>query len=252
MGSNGSTQVSEHYAKYPWLCPTTAKYTSPCNPGYQNSVSKSESDLTTEVTVEGLDLFGVKCVYYPISHNKQYDVLYGEDQLEYVTRAFNFIGYFTQMPPNVQVYQLQGIWGDDVVTMYVSNPAFRYWSTYGNEDRNTPEVYPVMKPRIGDLIYIPANDTFYEIYSENKYVEAFGLESHTYVIVMRVFKDTKYTISANSPTIPYMSDPIYRVTTSALAAQDQFHDPLQLNDEFDDINTTANKNAFLFDYLYRK
>ena len=136
--------------------------------------------------------------------------------------------------------------------MYVANTAFRYFSTYGGEDRNTPEVYDQIIPRIGDIIYIPANKTFYEIRNVNYYTEAFGVTPHTYTLKLKVYKDTKCTISADNPTLkltesrPY--DPIYNVAPSALSAQDQYHDPLQLNDELQNLDKS--KTVDTFNYVY--
>ena len=240
------------YNKYPWLCPTIPEYEAGCDQTSAANRPTSETNLATGVTIEGVDLYGIPCVYYYVTHDIAYDVHYGEDQLECIARAFNFRGYIKQMPSSVRTYQLEGIWGEDLVEMYVANTAFRYFSTYGGEDRNTPEVYDQIIPRIGDIIYIPANKTFYEIRNVNYYTEAFGVTPHTYTLKLKVYKDTKRTISADNPTLkltesrPY--DPIYNVATSALSAQDQYHDPLQLNDELQNLDKS--KTVDTFNYVY--
>ena len=240
------------YNKYPWLCPTIPEYEAGCDQTSAANRPTSETNLATGVTIEGVDLYGIPCVYYYVTHDIAYDVHYGEDQLEWIARAFNFRGYIKQMPSNVRTYQLEGIWGEDLVEMYVANTAFRYFSTYGGEDRNIPEVYDQIIPRIGDIIYIPANKTFYEIRNVNYYTEAFGVTPHTYTLKLKVYKDTKCTISADNPTLkltesrPY--DPIYNVAPSALSAQDQYHDPLQLNDELQNLDKS--KTVDTFNYVY--
>lgn len=240
--------MSIDYKKFPWLCPSTKEYDTGCDASSASNISDSENNLATGVTIEGLDLFGIQCVYYPVSHNIAYDVHFGEDQLEYILRAFNFRGYVQAMPTNVRTYQIEGIWGEDLVTMYVANTAFRYFSTYGGADRNTPETYDQIIPRIGDIIYIVPNKQFYEIRNVNYYTESFGLKSHTYTITLRQYKDTKYTISADNPTISAKTDPIYLVASSALSAQDQYHDILSQNDNLNNLDKSTNVNYF--DYTY--
>lgn len=240
--------MSVDYNKYPWLCNANREYDVGCDSASASNVANNESNLAGGVTIEGYDLFGIPCTYYPVSHNIAYDVHYGEDQLEYILRAFKFKGYIQAMPANVRTYQLEGIWGEDLVTMYVANTAFRYFSTYGGTDRNTPEVYEQIIPRIGDLIYIDSNKTFYEIRNVNYYTEAFGLASHTYTLTLKVYKDVKYTISADSPTIADKSDPIYKVAAAELSAQDQYHDILSQNKNLNTLTSSTNVNYF--DYLY--
>lgn len=239
------------YTRFPWLCPTTAEYDTGCDSLSGSNVSTSETSMASEVTIEGLDLYGIQCEYYCVTHDIDYNVNDGEDQLEYIARAFNFRGYVQQMPTNVRTYKLEGIWGEDLVKMYVANTAFRYFSTYGGTDKNTPEVYDQIIPRIGDVIYINANKTFYEIRDVNYYTESFGLVSHTYTLTLKVYKDTKYTISADNPTLQPVSgvyDPIYKVASYPLSSQDEYHDILQQNDNLQ--NLSASNNINYFNYVY--
>lgn len=242
------------YEKFPWLCPTVRYYDTECDTTYGQNRSNNETGLVDGETIESLDLYGIHCVYYCKTHNIAYDVVYGEDQLEWISRAFNFRGYVKQMPTNVRTYKLEGIWGEDLVEMFVSNTSFRYFSTYGGYDRNTPEVYDQIIPRIEDIVYIPANKTFYEIRNVNYYNEAFGLKSHSYTLTLRVYKDIKCTVSATNPTLAITdtrnSDPIYQVASSALLAQDQYHDPLQLNDEL--LNIDKSDTVDMFNYVYKE
>ena len=99
------------YNKYPWLCPTIPEYEAGCDQTSAANRPTSETNLATGV-------------YYYVTHDNAYDVHYGEDQLEWIARAFNFRGYVKQMPSNVRTYQLEGIWGEDLIEMYVANTAF--------------------------------------------------------------------------------------------------------------------------------
>ena len=218
------------YKKYPWLCPTTGYYEPACsNSATGNRVSEGESDNAEAVTTDAYGTYGLKLVYYKVSLNTQVDPLYGEDPLQVIERAFYFNGYTDKIPPNVRTYQLQGIYGEDLVQVYVGKTAFKYWSTYGGSDRNTPKVYDDFEPRIGDVVYFPANDTFYEIRDVKYFTEAFGLASHTYTLTLKVYKDCKYTIKTVDPTLADSSDPIWQVATSGFAASAQTEDVLKLN-----------------------
>lgn len=236
---------------FPWLCSTTGlKDNYSCyNEDNGSIVSKEEGYNAEAFSTEAYGTFGLKLVYYKVSENLKRDKIYGEDQLQVIERAFNTIMYTESIPPNVRTYQLQGIWGEDVVTCYVGINAFKYWSTYGNADRNTPMVYEDFQPRIGDVVYMEANDTFYEIRDVKYYQEAFGLTSHTYTLTLKVYKDTKLTIDKSNPTIPE-DDPIYQVATSDFPEQYNTNDVLKKNPILDYDALVASQNVNHMDVIY--
>ena len=213
---------------YPWLCSSVSKLKEPPSDG-NNIVCTNEGDTMDGVVTDAYDKFGLKCVYYRVTEDLLRDKLYGEDQLRMILRSWYFNGYVEQLPPNVRSYQLQGIWGEDMVTMYASIGAFDYYSTYGGVDKNTPEVYDEQPPSIGDIIYIPANDYFYRIVDVKYYEQAFGLKPHTYTFTLKVYKDNNWTVSAGSPTLSNPEDPIYKVANYPLTACDNIDDPLKIN-----------------------
>lgn len=223
---------------YPWLCGTLNGIQNNLSDG-NNIVCTNETDTVDGIVSDAYDTFGLKCVYYRVTEDLLRDKLYGEDQLRMILRSWYFNGYVEQLPPNVRSYQLQGIWGEDVVTMYASIGAFNYYSTYGGVDKNTPEVYEEQPPSIGDIIYIPANDYFYRIVDVKYYEQAFGLAPHTYTFTLKVYKDNKYTISADSPTLSNPNDPIYQVAPDSLPHQYQIKDILATNDM---VNNSAADN----------
>lgn len=243
--------VNTNISAYPWLCSTMKKQQDyDCGTGDNgSSISTSESNNIEAFTTEAYGTFGLQCIYYKVSEHLRRDKIFGEDQLQVVERAFNFIMYTEQLPPNVRTYQLQGIWGEDVITSYVGITAFKYWSTYGGSDRNTPLVYDDFVPRIGDVVYLPQNDTFYEIRDVKYYQEAFGLASHTYTLTLKVYKDTKLTILNDSPTIP-QEDPIWAVATQDFPEQYNINDPLKKNVLLDDQELKKSKNVNHMDVLY--
>ena len=237
-------------SEYPWLCGTISSADYSCGKSSGSNVSDNESDLVTDLNLEGLGLYGLKLVYYPITHDTGYDEIFGEDQLEKVSRAFNFLGYTESIPPNVRVYKMEGIWGSDILTLYVSIVSFKYFSTYGGSDRNSPDVYDDIEARIGEVIYMPANDMMYEILDVKYYGSTFGLSSKVYTLTLRVYKDTKLTISASNPTL-YSSDPIYYYSSSALSAQYPINDPLKINNLVSSANLTSSFNVNEFDCLWK-
>ena len=216
-----------------WLCSTVRPCPQYCEAGAPGSPTSSpDQAMSARVAIEGVDLYGLKMAYYPVDE-KDYrdgataiDPLFGEHQLETIDRCFWFMGYVSQLPPNVRTYQLQGIWGEDVVQLYVATEAFLYFSTYGGADRNTPEIHDKMPPRIGDVVYIPNNDTLYEIVDVKNWEEAFGLKPRYKTITMRVYKDSKRTVS-DDPSIP-ADDVIRKYSPSEIPADRPTNDSLKL------------------------
>lgn len=238
------------YSKYPWLCPTTCHGYTCSNENNGSLVSEQEGYNAESFTTESYGTYGLQGVYYKVYEDLERDKIYGEDQLAVIQRAFNFLLYTEHIPPNVRSYHLQGIMGDDIVTCYVGVTAFKYWSTYGNTDRNTPLIYQDFTPRIGDIVYLKANDTFYEIRDVKYYQEAFGLTSHTYTLTMKVYKGSKLTIDTENPTLMDTSDPIYNVATSGFAEQYEINDPLKKNELLDGDNLYHSTNVNHMDVLY--
>lgn len=243
-------QVNTNITAYPWLCSTMPKHDDySCYSSAGNIVTEDESNNVEAFTTESYGTFGLQAVYYKVSENLKRDKIFGEDQLQSIERAFNFMMYTEQLPPNVRTYHLQGIWGEDVLTVFVGRTAFKYWSTYGGSDRNTPQVYDDFEPRIGDVVYLPQNDTFYEIRDVKYYQEAFGLQSHTYTLTLRVYKDTKMTILGDNQTIP-QEDPIWSVATKDWPEQYNINDPLKTNDYLKYEALKKSNNANHMDVLY--
>lgn len=216
-----------------WLCSTVRPRPQYCEAGALGSPTSSPDQAMSErVAIEGVDLYGLKMAYYPVDEKdyqdgaKQIDPLFGEHKLETIDRCFWFMGYVSQLPPNVRTYQIQGIWGEDVVQLYVATEAFLYFSTYGGADRNTPEIHDKMPPRIGDVVYIPNNDTLYEIVDVKNWEEAFGLKPRYKTITMRVYKDSKRTVS-DDPSIP-ADDVIRKYSPSEISSDRPTKDSLKL------------------------
>lgn len=229
-------------ADYPWLCNSITKLEAPISDG-NNIVCTNETDTADEVVQDAYEKYGLKCVYYRVSEDLLRDKLFGEDQLRMILRSWYFNGYIEQMPPNVRSYQLQGIWGEDTVRMYASIGAFNYYSTYGGYDKNTPEVYEEQPPSIGDIIYIPPNNTFYRIVDVKYYEQAFGLKPHTYTFTLKVYKDNKWTIAEDSPTLANPEDPIYKVASYPISSDVPIDDILK-NDDITSEDAKKNPDPY--------
>ena len=238
---------------YDWLCSTLKnKDAYDCyNDNTVNMVTEDEGYMDEGLTTDAYGTYGLQVVYYKVAENLVRDKILGEDQLQVIERAFNIVMYTEQLPPNVRTYQLQGIWGEDVLTCYVGVTAFKWWSTYGEKDRNTPKVYDDFIPRIGDIVYLPQNETFYEIRDVKFYQEAFGLMSHTYTLTLKVYKDNKMTIDNHNPTLSDPTDPIYDVATRDFPEQYNTNDPLKDNDILDNEALEKSKNVNHMNVLYK-
>lgn len=231
-------------SSYPWLCSTLSGYHDDCSSDYTNLVTEQEAAEQDIATDDSYGKYGLKLQYYAVSHDLERDKMFGEDQLRDILRSWYFVGYCNSIPPNVRSYQLQGIWGEDTLTLYVGKGAFNYWSKYGGPDKNTPDVYDTWVPKIDDIVYMSYNNMFYQVRDVKYWDEPFGLKSHTYTLTLKVYKDDKYTI-ADNPTIP-KDDPIWNVAPSAEPAQYEFNDPLKLNDI-----VSAHPNVNTFDVEYK-
>ena len=229
---------------YPWLCDPLKKGYLSCDLSANNIVASSEALELDSASMEAYGLYGLKLQYYPVSKNLDRDRLFGEDQLRWILRSFYFEGYVESIPPNVRSYKIEGIWGEDMVQMFAAIKAFDYYSTYGGSDKNTPGIYEVWKPKIGDMIYMPQNGMFYDVRDVKYYDNAFGLTKHVYSLALKVYKDDKYTVSANE-TMP-STDPVWDVATSALTAAHPTTDILELNEAL-----SANRNANMMDPTYK-
>lgn len=214
-----------------------------CEKENGNNISDNEVALSDNVTIQGLDLYGLKMVYYVVEHGEEYgynglDKVFGEDGLEEISRAFYFKGYMSNIPSNVRTYAIQGIEGSDILTVYAAKKGFDYFSTYGGNDRNTPELFEERVPMIEDIIYLPNNNTFYSVMDVKYFDNAFGLASHTYTLTLKVCRVTQMTVVpvADTPLTILPDDPIYDLATSSYPPYVGTEDIFKLNDVFTSEN----------------
>jgi hypothetical protein len=236
-----------------WLCSTVREKPVFCASASDGSnVSEPDASMSERIAIEGASLYGLKMAYYCVSERSYQsgavavDPLFGEQQLETIDRAFWFTAYTAQMPPSVRTYQLQGIWGEDVVQLWVPIRAFRYFSTYGGASRNDPETHEALEtPRIGDLVFLPANGTAYQIVDVKRWEETLGTAPRYFTVTLRVYMDTKRTVSGD-PSIP-LDDPIRKLCSSALERDEPTPDVLRISPD----ETPDPDRIDAFDWLYR-
>ena len=101
-----------------------------------------------------------------------------------------------------------------------------------------------LPPRVGDIVYLPNNDTLYEIVDTKLWEEAFGLRSRYTLITLRVYKDTKRTVMKHE-TIPD-DDVIRQHSPSELEAYEPTTDVLKI----DPSEIPDKKKVDLFDWEY--
>lgn len=80
----------------PWLCSTMKNSSDYCQTNDGHNVDDQSIAQTDRVTIEGLNLQGLKMVYYPVEHGNKvghngYDRVFGEDNLEEIYRSFYFL-----------------------------------------------------------------------------------------------------------------------------------------------------------------
>lgn len=233
-----------------WLCSTVREKPVFCDQADGSNLSGQDAATSERAAIEGVDLYGLKMAYYCVSENsyrqgaETADPLFGEQQLRTVDRAFWFMGYVTQLPPSVRTYQLQGIWGEDVVQVLTGTAAFKHFSTYSGSDRNAEGVRdPLPGARIGDLVYLPNNATMYQIVDVKLWEETFGTSSRYTSLTLRVYKDDKMTVSSDE-TIP-ADDPVRKICSSSIESDRPVDDCLELSPAADP------EHVDLFDWNYK-
>lgn len=169
------------------------------NPYFNNYNSSVEQTLVEDLMLETIKVNGVDCYYIPNTNEEARDLLYGEDPLKTFTDAYAVELYIT----NVDGYEGER----------------EFFSKFGLEIRNNMSVIiakrtfaaqvpnTLVRPREGDLIYIPFMSQGGELY-EIRYVnysEAFYVLGNKYPYFYKLelekFKYSQETIDVGIPGI---------------------------------------------------
>ena len=179
---------------------------------FNNFGSNPEQRLMEDLMIETIKINGVDCYYIPNINESARDLIYGEDPLKKFTAAYPLELYIT----NVDGYEGEreffskfGLEIKNNMSVIVSKRSFSRWVP---QDR-------YVRPREGDLIYIPFLSQTGEMY-EIKYVnytEAFYVMGNKYPYFYKLelekFKYSQETIDVGIPNIDdIVFDNAYNVT----------------------------------------
>lgn len=116
----------------------------------------NEQLLVEDLVIEAMQIHGMDVFYLPRSTRDEVDYLYGEDTLKAYTRAYPIEMYledFTGMQGEGDFISKFGLEIRDETTLLVSRRRFKTSTAASN----------LVRPREGDLIYIPLLQNFFEI-----------------------------------------------------------------------------------------
>ena len=179
---------------------------------FNNFGSNPEQRLMEDLMIETIKINGVDCYYIPNINESARDLIYGEDPLKKFTSAYPLELYIT----NVDGYEGEreffskfGLEIKNNMSVIVSKRSFSRWVP---QDR-------YVRPREGDLIYIPFLSQTGEMY-EIKYVnytEAFYVMGNKYPYFYKLelekFKYSQETIDVGIPNIDdIVFDNAYNIT----------------------------------------
>ena len=125
------------------------------NPFPANQITQ-EQLLVEDLVIEAMKIFGMDVYYLPRTSRDQVDFLYGEDTLKQYTSAYSVEMYLenvTGMEGEGDFISKFGLEIRDEVSLLVSRLRFKYATGLAN----------LIRPREGDLIYIPLVQNFFEI-----------------------------------------------------------------------------------------
>ena len=123
---------------------------------FPNDQVTSEQLLVEDLVIEAMQMHGMDVYYMPRSSGDSVDMLYGEDTLKQYTVAYPLEMYLedvTGMEGEGDFMSKFGLEIRDEMTLLVSRKRFRYTTGASN----------LIRPREGDLIYVPLVQNFFEI-----------------------------------------------------------------------------------------
>jgi hypothetical protein len=170
----------------------------------QNNSYDKERCLYDSLLSEGNNIYGTPMMYYVVSYDVSYDLLFGEDDDRRIERKFPIKAVFT-LPEELEQYNPFGIQGLDNFPMNVSKKHFTQLSRNNNRSRLFPvqnssnlSAFGPIDPKAGDLIKSEYNDVFYEIIDVGEEKEMFLQAKHSWTLTVRVFTDEMLSLSADT------------------------------------------------------
>jgi len=116
----------------------------------------SEQLLVEDLVIESLQIYGMDVFYLPRTSRDEVDYLYGEDTLKQYTTAYPIEMYLenvTGMDGEGDFISKFGLEIRDEIQLLVSRRRFKYATGVSN----------LIRPREGDLVYVPLVKNFFEI-----------------------------------------------------------------------------------------
>lgn len=179
---------------------------------FNNYGSSPEQRLIEDLMIETIKINGVDCYYIPNINESARDLLYGEDPLKKFTAAYPLELYITNVDGYEGEREFFSKFGLEIrnnMSVIVSKRSFARWVP---QDR-------YLRPREGDLIYIPFMAQTGEMY-EIKYVnfsEAFYVLGNKYPFFYKLelekFKYSQETIDVGIENIDnIVSQDAYAIT----------------------------------------
>ncbi len=167
---------------------------------FNNYNSSPEQRLVEDLMIETIKINGVDCYYIPNVNESARDLIYGEDPLKKFTAAYPLELYITNVDGYEGEREFFSKFGLEIrnnMSVIVSKRSFARWVP---QDR-------YIRPREGDLIYIPFLAQTGELY-EIKYVnfsEAFYVLGNRYPYFYKLelekFKYSQETIDTGIPSV---------------------------------------------------
>ena len=159
-----------------------------------NECYKREAALMSSLTSEAYNTYGFEVQYFIKKISTKADKLLGEDPLENVERRFKLNVYTESVPQLQRTYELQGMSFDEIVTIQCTIQHFEEASEI-DFVTGEPEWEPVI-PKIGDIVYFPWCDLYYEVLNAKTFAEGTSFLSTpiTYQLNLRVWHNSHESV----------------------------------------------------------
>jgi len=180
----------------------------------------SEQLLVEDLVIEAMQIHGMDVFYLPRTSRDSVDMLYGEDTLKTYTTAYPLEMYLenvTGMDGEGDFISKFGLEIRDELTLLVSRRRFKYTTGASN----------LIRPREGDLIYVPLVQNFFEItFVEHENDQAMfytlgrgrGGNVYVYALKMKQFVFSEEVISTGVDEIDEQIRDSYKRTQLSLLA----------------------------------
>lgn len=220
-----------------------------------------EQQLVEDLVIEALQMYGMDVYYLPRESRDSVDYLYGEDVLKTYKKAYPLEIYLenvTGMDGEQDFITKFGLEIRDEMTILVSRRRFKYATKTLN----------LIRPREGDLIYLPLMQNFFEItYVESENDQAMfytlgrgrGGNVYLYALKVKQFVFSEEVISTGVSEVDEQIRDSYERTLLTLTYPVQYHSADEIVYQSPDgtlanataqaiVHSQANTNL----YIYRR